>query len=466
PVRFFQDAQQVVTLAELKLGFGEKLLFIRSTRRGAGSGASRGRGRRSGLERQVELEAAAARQDDRALDHVAQFADVAGPVVALEFHDSGPRKARFGAVQIFCREFDEMFCEERDVVLPLPERTDLDRKYVQPIEQVLAKTTGGHSLFQVAIRRRDNPDVCQPRAIFTHPLVAFLLEHAQELALHVQRHFADFIQKQRAALRSFETASAVLDRAGERAADVSEEFAFKKLFRNRGAVDTNQRLFLPRTATMNFARDQFFAGAGLTRDEDRRVRRRDEINLADDLAQRAALTNEIAKRARFDNLLLKICVLLFELVFQALDLFKRTRVNYGSAKVASEHRPVRKRFRQHIVAQERRDNSEDLLFESHGYDDERLDALSLEPCCVGEMFPIRITFAPGGSLPFRRDLAKNTRAYGDGSCRIGSSRRSAAGCNGKVQTTIGFVHEPDLNEGNVRTSHGSGDEFFQQFLER
>ena len=40
--------------------------------------------------------------------------------------------------------------------------------------------------------------------------------------------------------------------------------------------------------------------------------------------------------------------------------------------------------------------------------------------------------------------------------------RNTAVCHRQVQTTVGFVHQPDLSEGNVGTSYGSGDEFFQQ----
>ena len=96
---------------------------------------------------------------------------------------------------------------------------------------------------------------------------------------------------------------------------MSEEFALEKLFRNRGAIHANERLVFARTATMDFARDQFLAGAGFALNQHGSIRRRDKIDLADDLAQRSALTNQIAERARLEHLLLKICVVLFELVF-------------------------------------------------------------------------------------------------------------------------------------------------------
>ena len=77
---------------------------------------------------------------------------------------------------------------------------------------------------------------------------------------------------------------------------------------------------------MDFARDQLFASAGFALNKHGSVRRRDEINLTDELAQRAALTNQIAERPGFEHLLLQVCVVLFELCFQTLDFFKRTRI--------------------------------------------------------------------------------------------------------------------------------------------
>jgi hypothetical protein len=89
---------------------------------------------------------------------------------------------------------------------------------------------------------------------------------------------------------------------------------------------------------MDFARDQFLASPGVAENQHRRVGGRDEIDLADDLAQGTALTNQIAERTRFQNFLLKVCVLLFELRLETLDFFERTRIaeQYFSPNVSIE----------------------------------------------------------------------------------------------------------------------------------
>ncbi len=93
---------------------------------------------------------------------------------------------------------------------------------------------------------------------------------------------------------------------------MSEKFAFEKLFGNGGAINANQRLVLALAATMDFARDEFLASAGFAQNEHGSLRGRDEINLADDLAQCAALTDKIAERPGFQHFLLEVGVLLFE----------------------------------------------------------------------------------------------------------------------------------------------------------
>ena len=56
-----------------------------------------------------------------------------------------------------------------------------------------------------------------------------LLQHAQNLGLRARAHVADFIEEQRAAVRLFEAADALLVGAGEGALLVTEEFRFEQV---------------------------------------------------------------------------------------------------------------------------------------------------------------------------------------------------------------------------------------------
>jgi hypothetical protein len=65
------------------------------------------------------------------------------------------------------------------------------------------------------------------------------LQHPEQFDLDIQGNFADFVEKNRAAIRQFETTDAFGDGAGERAFFVAEQFTFNQAGRQRGAVDFN-----------------------------------------------------------------------------------------------------------------------------------------------------------------------------------------------------------------------------------
>ena len=50
-----------------------------------------------------------------------------------------------------------------------------------------------------------------------------------------------FVEKDRAGVRRLESAGAIVDRAGERPANVAEQFAFQQAFGQRPAIDANER---------------------------------------------------------------------------------------------------------------------------------------------------------------------------------------------------------------------------------
>ncbi len=98
-----------------------------------------------------------------------------------------------------------------------------------------------------------------------------LLQGAQQLDLHGERQFTDFIEKQGAAARCLEQAFAVAAGAGEAALAMAEEFAFHQLGRDRAAVDRHERTGSAGAALMDEAGDDFLAGAGFAKDEHRRL---------------------------------------------------------------------------------------------------------------------------------------------------------------------------------------------------
>ena len=116
-----------------------------------------------------------------------------------------------------------------------------------------------------------------------------LLQHAQQLALQLERDLADLVEKQRAAVGQFEPADAVAQRAGEGALDVAEELALEQFARDRRAVDPDQRPVAAAARLVDGARDQFLAGAGFAGDQHAGVGRRHQFDLPQRLLDRGAL---------------------------------------------------------------------------------------------------------------------------------------------------------------------------------
>src|SRR5437868_4026629 len=81
------------------------------------------------------------------------------------------------------------------------------------------------------------------------------LAHAQQLDLERRGHVADLIEEERAAVGDLEQPRLILDRAGERAADVAEQRALEQVVVERGAVLHHERLLGARAVIVDRARD-------------------------------------------------------------------------------------------------------------------------------------------------------------------------------------------------------------------
>src|SRR6185436_17840151 len=100
----------------------------------------------------------------------------------------------------------------------------------------------------------------------THRL---LLDHREELGLHVRRQLADLVEEDGAAVGLDEEAAARAVGAREGAFGVAEELALEKLLGNGAAVHRQERAFRAARALVDPAREHALAGAALAGDEDR-----------------------------------------------------------------------------------------------------------------------------------------------------------------------------------------------------
>ena len=84
-------------------------------------------------------------------------------------------------------------------------------------------------------------------------------------------HFADLVEKKRAAVGELEAALARIDRARKCAADMTEQLALEQFFGNGAAINWNKRPGLAGAQFMNRPRRKFFTGAALAGNQYRRI---------------------------------------------------------------------------------------------------------------------------------------------------------------------------------------------------
>ena len=96
-----------------------------------------------------------------------------------------------------------------------------------------------------------------------------VFQHTQEFRLQQRGKFADFIEKQRAAVGRLEQALLHLLGVGERAFFVAEEFGFHQRLGNGGTVDGDERLLLARTFVVDGFGDEVLAGSAFALNQNR-----------------------------------------------------------------------------------------------------------------------------------------------------------------------------------------------------
>ena len=124
---------------------------------------------------------------------------------------------------------------------PLAQRRHAKADLADAVVQVFAEAAGlddaGRS-WLVAETTRTSTGIGRGRRRARHAL----LQEAQQLGLQRERHVADLVEEQRAAVGGLELARGLLGGAGEGARLVAEQLAFEQLLGNGRAVDGDERL--------------------------------------------------------------------------------------------------------------------------------------------------------------------------------------------------------------------------------
>ena len=149
----------------------------------------------------------------------------------------------------------------RDVFLVLTQRRHVNVENVEAVVKIVAQFAAGNRFFGNFVGGRQNADIHRGLHLAAQPAQFAVFENAQQFGLRGHRHFADFIQQQSSAFGQFEASRAPLQRPGECAFFVAEDFAFDQGFGNGGAIDGNEWFVPARAEFMNGAGHQFLAGA-------------------------------------------------------------------------------------------------------------------------------------------------------------------------------------------------------------
>ena len=171
-----------------------------------------------------------------------------------------------------------------------------NRHYVQAIVKVFAEPPGLGFVQQVAVAGGDHAGIDADGLRVAHPLELMLLEHAEQFELQLGRGGVDFIEEDGAGVGGLEAAGAVGHGAGERAADVPEQFALQQVFGQGAAVDADERAAASRAEPVNGLGDQFLARARLAQQQHGGVRAGHLAREPIDVLHRRPGTNQTGDR--------------------------------------------------------------------------------------------------------------------------------------------------------------------------
>jgi hypothetical protein len=119
---------------------------------------------------------------------------------------------------------------------------------------------------------RNQPDIRFDGVRASDSIELPLLDHSQQRALKAQCHIANFVQKQRASVRSLKVAYPSPYTCGDTPLD-TEQFTFEQGFGYSGTVDGQKRFGFAWTVATDGARHQFFSRATLAANQHGRIGR-------------------------------------------------------------------------------------------------------------------------------------------------------------------------------------------------
>ena len=122
-----------------------------------------------------------------------------------------------------------MIYQERYILTAHSQRREIDRDNVNPKEEILPNFTGFNHFPEVAVGGRDEPEIRFPGLAVPDRKVNAVVDCPQQLDLHIQAQFCDFIEKKSPLVGAVQVSGGIRVRAGKSAFLMPEEFTFKQM---------------------------------------------------------------------------------------------------------------------------------------------------------------------------------------------------------------------------------------------
>src|SRR3569623_1476238 len=165
---------------------------------------TRGRGQRGF--HFVDVDVVAGAEDQQALHQIFEFADIARPVIMTQAILRGHREATIRQAFLRHDPVDVIAQQFRHVLGMITERRHRERHHRQLIIKIFAETAGLHRGGEIALAGRDDAHVELHRQAAADPQAGAVHQCAVQPRLHREIHFADFVEKQDAAVGLFQQA--------------------------------------------------------------------------------------------------------------------------------------------------------------------------------------------------------------------------------------------------------------------
>src|SRR5262245_11476212 len=138
---------------------------------------------------------------------------------------------------------------------------------IEAIIEILPKFSVIHHFFQVAIGRSNHANVYSNLSFSSHVTQRLFLNHSEEPNLGIQRHVADFIQKNGSLMCQFEVPFLHGNRTCKSASFVSKQLALHQPFGESRTIDSAKGVRSSRGESMNSSCNEFLANTTLARDQ-------------------------------------------------------------------------------------------------------------------------------------------------------------------------------------------------------